>query len=149
MVCLCQPHIIIISGSYYVGYIHESASAADCRGVIYVEDVRSLARTKGFPVMIITYPAPDHIRYDWRPESSRRPRDAEYMHREHHEHIRPPLFYMPPLTDEIIVPYTMDEINVRLDAIPNFQRMVPDELRESIGDFLNAETTERRWKGWL
>ena len=134
----------ILSGFFFVGYIYESAPAADCKGMIYVEDVRSLATKKGIPLIIITYTAPDNIRKGWKPDASRRPQDAEYMHNEKCKSIRSHLFFMSPLDEEIIVPYTRDGINKRLDALQNFKEMVPDDLRERIGDFLGAQTAPRR-----
>jgi hypothetical protein len=58
--------------------------------------------------------------------------------------IRPSLYGIPPLTGYISVPYTMDEVNERLDAIPNFRNTVPDDVREHIGQFLNAGIINNR-----
>ena len=126
------------TGSYYVSYIHESAPACAGRGIGYVEDVRSLAIHRGLPVIIVTYTAPSIIRAGWKPRPDWRPRDAEYMHRDQIRTLRPHLFYMPVLAPEIIVPYTMEEVNERLDALPGFREVVPDDLRETIGEFLHV-----------
>ena len=132
-----------LSGSYFVSYKHESVPTADCEGIVWVEDVRRLATRKGVPVIIVTYTTPDNTWSGWSPEPSRRPQDAEYMHKEKYKSIRPHLFFMRPLSEEIIVPYTMDGINRRLDALPKFREMVPDDLREKIGEFLGAQTRKK------
>jgi len=124
--------------------MHESVPAADCQGFIYVENVRRLATNQGFPVVIITYTAPDIVRNGWKPHSQQRPEEALYMHKAHSKNVRPYLFYIPPLTDEIIVPYTMRGVNRRLDAIPNFKERVPDDVRETIGEFLGTVTARRK-----
>jgi hypothetical protein len=127
-----------LSGYYFISYVHESAHAANIERIIYVEDVRRLATRKGIPLIIITYTAPDNIPNGWNPEPSRRPEGAEYMRKKTYKNIRPYLFFMPPLSGEIIVPYTMDGVNKRLDAIHKFREMVPDDLREIIGEYLGV-----------
>jgi len=129
-----------LSGCYFVSYIHESVSAAASNVGMYVEGVRRLATERGFPVIVTKYTYVEALGrgYGWK--YSGPPEVAEYMHDAHTPplNIRPSLYGIPPLTGYISVPYTADEVNERLDAIPRFRDTVPDDVREHIGQFLNA-----------
>ena len=131
-----------LGGRYFVSYIHESVSAAASNVGMYVDGVRRLATERGIPVIVTKYTLQVHLcmwwGYGWK--YSRPPEVAEYMHDAHTPplNIRPSLYGIPPLTGYISVPYTADEVNELLDAIPKFRDTVPDDVREHIGQFLTA-----------